>query len=208
MKNLKSILVIVFIAVVVSSCNDNERTDLESVTSTTAINIHAPVTTDYTVNPPLESGDFTKFSFKTGTVVTNDSWDIALRGTTILVNGGTQIGLIDEPERTGNGALVLESGTFESIIEAPADTNFSQDASGVYALPKGSGNGWYTYNGQTNLISPIAGKVIVIKTNDGHYAKMEIVSYYKDNDTSNLDNGRYYTFNYVYNPNTGDKSLE
>lgn len=208
MRNLKSILVVAFVSLVITSCDNSNEPTLEPVESKTATNIHAPVTTDYTVNPPSESGEFTKFSLKTGTIVTDDSWDIALRGTSILVNGGTVIGLTDEPTRTGNGALALETGTFGSILEAPADANFKQDASGTYALTKGSGNGWYTYNPQTNQISPIAGKVIVVKTNDGYYAKIEIISYYKDNDATNPANGRYYTFNYVYNPNAGDKDLE
>ena len=104
--------------------------------------------------------------------------------------------------------MALETGTFGSISEAPAAAAFKQDAAGTYALTKGSGNGWYTYNPQTNQISPIAGQVIVVKTNDGHYAKIEIISYYKDNDASNPANGRYYTFNYVYNPNAGEINLE
>lgn len=208
MRNLKSILVIAFIAIVVSSCNNNDGPVLEPVAAKTATNIYAPVTTDYSVNPPSEAGNFTKFSLKTGTVVSDDSWDIALRGTSIIVNGGSAIGLTDEPARTGTGALALETGTFGSISEAPAAAAFKQDAAGTYALTKGSGNGWYTYNPQTNQISPIAGKVIVVKTNDGHYAKIEIISYYKDNDASNPANGRYYTFNYVYNPNAGEINLE
>ncbi|MEE9408620.1 MAG: HmuY family protein [Polaribacter sp.] len=208
MRNLKSILVVVFVSLVITSCEKNNEPDLAPVESKTATNIHAPVTTDYTVSPPATSGEFTKFSFKTGTVVTDNSWDIAFRGTSILVNGGTQIGgLIDEPIRAGEAALSIETGTFTSVLEAPVDTNFKQDASSVYALTTGSGNGWYTYAGPpTHLINPIAGKVIVVKTNDGHYAKMEILSYYKDLDTSS--DSRYYTFNYIYNPNIGEKSFE
>ncbi|EAR13715.1 hypothetical protein PI23P_04437 [Polaribacter irgensii 23-P] len=208
MRNLKSIIGIAFIGLLAGACNNNEEIVLEPVALKSVINIHAPLTTDYSVNPPSESGDFTKFSLRLGTVVSNDLWDIAFRGTSIIVNGGSEIGLTDEPMRTGNGALALETGTFGSIVEAPMSTAFKQDATDTYALTKGSGNGWYTYNRQTNQISPIAGKVIVVKTNDGHYAKIEIISYYKDNDASKAENGRYYSFNYVYNPNTGDNKLE
>ncbi|QTD38397.1 HmuY family protein [Polaribacter batillariae] len=209
MRNLKSILAIAFVAILVSSCSKNEELSLEPVVSKKATNIHAPATSDRSVNPPVESGEFTKFSFKTGKVVTDNSWDIAFRATKIIVNGGTKIGLADEPERTENAALALETGTFASILEAPAEANFKQDTSETYALPTGSNNGWYSYSGPPlHEINPIAGKVIIIKTNDGHYAKMEILSYYKDNDSSNPKNARYYTFNYVYNPNKGDKSLE
>jgi hypothetical protein len=208
MGNLKSILVLAFLGILVSSCDNNDGETLEPVAARTVTNIHAPVSKDYSVNPPSEAGDFTKFSLKAGIVVSDDSWDIAFRGTSIIVNGGSAIGLTDEPVRTGVGALALETGTFGSISEAPAATAFKQDAPGTYALTKGSGNGWYTYNPQTNQISSIAGKVIVVKTNDGHYAKIEIISYYKDNDTSNPENGRYYSFNYIYNPNESDTNLE
>jgi hypothetical protein len=75
------------------------------------------------------------------------------------------------------------------------------------AIPTGSGNGWYTYTGATNLVAPIAGKVIVVKTAENRYAKFEILSYYKGAPASpapepaGADKDRYYTFRYVYQPN-------
>ena len=61
------------------------------------------------------------------------------------------------------------------------------------------------------VISPIPGKVFVFETNNGHYAKVEFLSYYKDspaNPNAFQDESRYYTFNYIYNPNKGETSLE
>ncbi|MCH2032565.1 MAG: HmuY family protein [Tenacibaculum sp.] len=213
MKRLKLIATLMIISFVFTSCNDDndDGSNVLPVEAKTVTNLPALQTTDYTQNPPVTSGTFTGFSFKTGTIVTDGTWDIAFRGTTILVNGGSKIGgLTDEPERTGTAALTTITGTFAETIVAPADAaSYTQDASGSYALPTGSGNGWYTYAGSpTHLISPIAGKVFVVRTTDGNYAKMEIVSYYKDNDPSNADNSRYYTFNYVYNPNVGDKNIQ
>lgn len=208
MKNFKSILLTVIIALVVTSCSDDKNKPVVApVVSKEVKNLHAPQNADYTQNPPVISGDFTKFSFAKGEAVTGDNWDIAFRGTAIIVNGGTTIGLTDEPSRTGAGALTLETGTFASITTAPSNDVFKQDAQGAYALPTGSNNGWYTYNTQTHSINPIAGKVLVVKTHNGHYAKMEILSYYKDG-TPSRDTSRYYTFNYVYNPNVGDKNLQ
>jgi hypothetical protein len=57
----------------------------------------------------------------------------------------------------------------------------------------------------TNIISPIPGKVLVIRTRDGRYAKVEILSYYENQDTA--ASGRFYTFNYAYNPNDGATSF-
>ncbi|SNR16210.1 HmuY family protein [Tenacibaculum jejuense] len=211
MKQIKLILTLLVIGFVVTSCNDEDNTiPAQPVESKTITNLAALQDTDFTQNPPVTTGSFTKFSFKAGTVVTDDNWDIAFRGTTILVNGGTKIGsLSDEPERTGNAALVIQSGTFANVTTAPDGAEFSQDASGSYALPTGSDNGWYNYAGPpTHLISPLAGKVIIVRTKDGNYAKMEILNYYKDNDPTEADNARYYSFNYVYNPNVGDKSIQ
>ncbi|PQJ19689.1 HmuY family protein [Tenacibaculum sp. SG-28] len=193
-------------AMIFTSCSDEETTPSDPVESVTISNLYAPQVSDYTQNPPVISGEFTKFSFKEGTSVTGEDWDIAFRGTMILVNGGGMIGLTDEPQRSGDGSLAIVNDTFANVIEAPIDTDFAQDASGTFALPHGSGNGWYTY--ENGVISRIAGKVFVIKTMDGNYAKMSIKSYYKDNDPSVRENARYYTFDYVYNPNTGDKNLQ
>lgn len=195
-------------SMIFTSCSEDDTTVTEAVVFKEVKNLHAPQTTDYTVNPPATAGEFTKFSFKTGAVVTDDSWDLAFRGTTILVNGGVEVGgLVDEPTRSGEASLALETGTFADISIAPVAANFKQDAAGSYALASGSGSGWYTYAGApTHAINPIAGKIIVVKTIDGNYAKMEILSYYKDQDATS--DSRYYTFNYVYNPNVGDKDFQ
>ena len=85
---------------------------------------------------------------------------------------------------------------------------FTQDADGVFAIPTGSDNGWYNYSFQTNIVSPIPGKILVYRTHDDKYAKVEILSYYLDQYSSNSRGGRNYTFNFVYNPDQGEKSFE
>lgn len=154
---------------------------------------------------PGAQPNYTFFSLRTSTFIDKtDSnsleWDIALAGTTILVNGGTS--------GPGQGAAVIVDNIFEDVSEAPAD-GYVQDSESGFAIPKGSGNGWYNYTGEGNpphAILPIPGKVIILKTADGNYAKMEILSYYKGNpDTSAADFinmetralGKYYTIRYV-----------
>ncbi|CAM1368683.1 conserved exported hypothetical protein [Tenacibaculum litoreum] len=206
MRILKSILAITMLAFVAVSCSDNDDVVLDDVVAKKVENLHAKETNDYSVSPPLVSGEFVKFSFKTGDIVTGDNWDIAFRGTTILVNGGEKTGISGEPDRTGNAALVVVDGTFSEITSVSDDFNFVQDKEGDLALPKGV---WYTYNRENHLVSAVAGKILVVKTTDGNYAKIEILSYYKDMDSSNSSDpansgAQYYTFNYVYNPNIGD----
>jgi hypothetical protein len=150
----------------------------------------------------VAGGTYTKFSFSQNAVVTGDDWDVAFRGTTILVNGGAPLAT-DEPARTGEGAAaILTSVLFSEVTATPAATAFAQDSATAYAIPTGSGNGWYTYNSETHIITATAGKVFVVKTHDGKYAKMEILSYYKDapaNPTQETET-RYYTFNFAYQP--------
>ncbi|MBL7850939.1 MAG: HmuY family protein [Cyclobacteriaceae bacterium] len=176
------------------------------------VTISASTVTNLPADPPSGGYDpmsgqpigvtkkFTLFSFKTGAIVANaDSatanWDLGFNGTTIIVNSGTS--------GPGTAGAQVVTGVFDEILEAPASgygTDNKTTVPATYAIPRGSGNGWYNYNPSTNVISPIAGRVIVVKTSEGKYAKMEILSYYKDSPAapSSGDIDRHYTFRYVY----------
>lgn len=200
-KFLKLSLLALFIFT--ASCSsDDDKNEVVPVVTTKFSNLEAPQTGGQ--GQPV-GGQFTKFSFSQNKVVTDNNWDIAFRGTTIVVNGGAKIGITDEPERTGSGAVSIVSGTFASVTAFPAASTFAQDGAAVYAIPTGSGNGWYNYNTSNNIISPIAGKVFVVKTHDGKYAKFEILSYYKDapaNPDPATAVARYFTFNFAYQANS------
>jgi hypothetical protein len=63
----------------------------------------------------------------------------------------------------------------------------------------------------TNLVTAIPGRILVFRTHDGKVAKVEILSYYQNapaNPDGSADPSRYYTFNYIYNPNEGETSLQ
>lgn len=194
----------------VSCDNKEDELVLDAVESSTATNIPAPQIGGQPSTDPI-GGPFTKFSFASGAVTTSETeWDIAFRGTRIAVNGGTATGTADEPARNGNAGVFLETGTFASVTDAAAYT-YVQDADTGFALTPASDEGWYNYNFMTNLITPIPGKILVIRTHDDKYAKVEILSYYKDapaDPDGFADESRFYTFNYVYNPNPGETSLE
>lgn len=200
------ILMALFFGIV--SCSDDEGLVRESIESMTIENLHAPQTGGQ--GEPV-GGEFTKFDFTTGSITNSETeWDIAFRGTTIAVNGGTATGTNDEPERNGNAAAAIFNGTFASLRSAD-ELVFSQDSESGFAIPTGSDNGWYNYNFMTNVVSKIPGKILVFKTRDNRYAKVEIISYYLDapeNPDGFADQARYYTFDYVYNPNEGDTTFE
>ena len=150
---------------------------------------------------------YTLFSFKSGMAVANvdsasSKWDIGFNGTNIIVNSGTS--------GPGTASAQVVNGIFTDITLAP-DDGYKQDnkVTPFYAITRGSGNGWYNYNQASNLISPIAGRILVIKTADQKYAKMEILSYYQNSPVSpsSTDKDRYYTFRYVYQSD-GSKNLK
>ena len=184
------------LAIFTASCsNDDKEETIPEVVTTSVTNLEAP----------SSASGYTKFSFSENKVVTTDDWDIAFRGTTILVNGGIKGGDSTEPARTGVGAVSIVSNTFASVTTFPETTTFKQDAATAYAIPTGSGNGWYSYNMTSHLITPIAGKVFVVKTHDGKYAKFEILNYYKDSPAEpnymTAVSG-YYSFNFAYQANS------
>jgi hypothetical protein len=154
--------------------------------------------------------NYTFYSLADGKVVDkSDSnstrWDIALAGTTILVNGGTS--------GPGQGEAQVVTGIFDELTEAP-ESGYATDGEGGWAIPTGSGNGWYNYTGfdgnPPNAVLPLPGRIIVLRTAEGNYAKLEVLSYYRGNPDPSTDSfvdqdvrpaGRHYTFQYVVQPN-------
>ena len=170
----------------------------------------------YTSGPatgqPYGSGKFTFYSLETNSLIANsdsatNKWDIGLRGTTIITNGGNS--------GPASGGAFVYVGTFDDLKSVPADSVFRIDnAPTSYAIHTGSGNGWYSYNGATNIITPIPGRILVIRTASGKYAKIEIQNYYKGgvtpdasaSDEDKLKKQRYYTFRFIYQ-SSGSKNF-
>ncbi|UNY99782.1 HmuY family protein [Zhouia spongiae] len=204
MKSIKLLFLTVFFIGFTSCSSDDDGASLLDVESESVSNLKATQSADYSTNPPTITGDYIKFSFESGTTVTGDNWDIAFRGTTILINGGASTA-DDQPIRKGNGGAYIANGTLAEVNTVDLSL-FTQDSeTNGLAIPTGSGNGWYNYNQTNHNITPIAGKVIVVKTHNGRYAKVEILSYYEDGEPNeDLSNSQYYSFNYVYQPNEGE----
>ncbi len=126
---------------------------------------------------PVGAGRYSFFSLETGQWIPNaDSnstrWDLAFAGTTIRVNNVTS--------GPGSGGAFVFNGTFESLTAVPTDSTFRVDNHPIsYAIPRGSGRAWYTYDGPTNLLTPIPGRTLVIRTATGQRAKVEILNYYR-----------------------------
>ena len=187
---------------------DSDSNDLLPVVSIAVEDLHAPQ--EGGMGQPI-SGPFTKFDFDTGMETESETdWDIAFRASDIIVNGGASMGTTDEPTRNGDAGVYIVTGTMADVTEVDVSL-FTQDSGNGYAIMSGSGNGWYTYAGPpTFLITPTAGRILVFKTADGKFAKVEILSYYQgapENPDAFTDQSRYYTFNYVYQPNSGETTF-
>ena len=101
-------------------------------------------------------------------------------------------------------------GLFSDLKTIPADSTFkTENAPTSYAITTGSNKGWYVYDGLNNLITPIPGRVLVVRTASGKYAKIEILNYYKGgvtpatsaSDLVKMKEQRYYTFRYSFQSN-------
>ncbi|MCC5916768.1 MAG: HmuY family protein [Cryomorphaceae bacterium] len=136
-------------------------------------------------------------------------WDIAFDGTNIYLNGG-----VSGP---GDAAGQVKATLFDEADEAP-ENGYIKDKVGLPAISAAAGNTWYIYNDGAGTpphsIIMTPGRVIFVKTADGQYAKIELLSYYKGNpDTgtqafANLQTrppSRYHTFRFAVAADGGRK---
>ncbi len=151
------------------------------------------------------TGNFVKFSFLEGSIVAHDKWDVAFRGTSLIINGGEKAHN-DQPDRTGDAAIYIATGSMVEINSVDTNRLLQDNSSGSAILNNimiddlgVSGQGWASYSFSTHLFSPRAGRILVFRTHDNKYAKMEIIYFYDslNPDTGSGDIGGYYTFNYV-----------
>lgn len=190
------------------ACSKSDSTTVVTIAATTVKDLPADTVVGLNAQGmPINYNRYTFYSLEKNAIIPNtDSattkWDVAFAGTKILINGGTS--------GTGMGGAFIFKGLYDSLKTIPADSTFQTDAAPAsYAITYGSGKGWYTYDGMNNLITPLAGRVLVIKTASGKYAKMEILCYYKGgvtlattaSDSEKLNKQRFYTFKYSFQPN-------
>ena len=201
--------VLTLVALGFAACKKEETvTPSEPLTVETINNLFAPNDEiNRETGEIIKENNFVKFSFSAKDTVSDDSWDLAFKGTKILVNGGTGS---ENITRTGHAGAIIKDGIFEEMLTAPEDSEYRQDSGTDLAVPTGSNNGWYVYNDAAYLITPIAGKVIFVRTHDDKYAKVEILSYYKDapaNPDAFTDQAATFTFRYIYQED-GSKNLQ
>ncbi|MDO8667101.1 MAG: HmuY family protein [Gemmatimonadales bacterium] len=93
-------------------------------------------------------------------------WDLAVSRFHVIANGGDGFG--------GRGGIVnLGSVPFDSVVTLP-DTGYVATARDSTSAGVGK---WYRYGWSSHLLTP-KGDVYGVRTADGRYAKVTIVSYY------------------------------
>ena len=221
-------LVAVF-GLTLAACDSADPLVETPIRARVASNIVAdPAVRNPTTGMVRATGRYTLYSLRDSSVVLNydnpvrtDSattkWDIGFNGPLIIVNGGTS--------GPGQGAAVVARGTFESFTSVADSVVLRTDGAAASTCPAGAGqsgpvpgaplaicgfsdNGWYNYNRTQNLVTPLPGRTILVRTADGQgYAKVQILSYYRDapavpvtSGTPNDTPDRTYTFRYVLNP--------
>jgi hypothetical protein len=193
-------LLFLFSLLVFTSCEKTINNDVIAEDVITFVELDA---SQYTVNQLDSSltGKYEKFSFSKGDTVSHDNWDVAFKGSTIIINGGESYEQ-DQPNRVGDAAVYIATGVM-SDVRAVDVSKFSQDDTTGPAIIDDlgiSGQGWASYDMGTHILSPIAGRILVFRTHDNKYAKIEIIYFYDSPNPQPLegDYGGFYTFNYVY----------
>jgi hypothetical protein len=139
----------------------------------------------YTVDA-TSPDDWTHFSFRLGSVVTGPGpvdWDLAFRRFRILANGGRGF--------FGEGGIVdLGPVSFDAVTAVP-DAGYVPNE-GVPDPSNAAVAQWYRYGFFTHVLTPKP-HVWAVRTADGRYAKVEILSYYCEGGGPGC-----LTFRYVY----------
>lgn len=189
------LLIAVMLASPMVACED-------TATGPKASDVEARTAQDIDAN-----GKWAYFSLKTGEIVppadsNSTKWDLAFNNLRIVTNSGSG--------GPGNGGAIRLDLPFEEVKIAPSE-GYVQESATAAAIPTGSGNGWYVYNHMANVITPIPNRTFVVRTGDGlHFAKIQILSYYRGNPTTptSANAARFYTFRYVVQLTENNRTLE
>ncbi len=114
-----------------------------------------------------------RFDFSRGTVVpdTSTAWDLAVRRYRMIVNGGEDFG-------GRGGARTVEGTSFDSVRRVPSEGYRGTLRSGGGGDPEHPVlDGWYRYDFFSHLLLA-RGTPFAVRTADGRYALMEVLSYY------------------------------
>ncbi len=120
---------------------------------------------------------WTYFDFDQGSVTEapGAGWDLAVSRYHVVVNGG--------PGYAGAGGAIASTAAWDAVIEAPASgytttVGALDDGAATPALER-----WYQYGFFSHVLQP-KDETYIIRTAEGGYAKLRMLSYYCSQTTS------------------------
>ncbi|HMI04351.1 MAG TPA: HmuY family protein [Pedobacter sp.] len=204
MKNIKSVLLLMTAITLLCSCTKKEiKPELQDTKSTVIKDLPGDVG-----NTVGSGNEFTPFylSLKTGakadpSKVKTSEWDIAFTkeyNSLLVANNGSTPGTPGYGG-TGTGSFLIVEKPYDQVTLAPSAAEFS--ASGISGIGWDSGNGigWFFYDLKTHIAVPVKNRTFLLRTAEGKYAKIEMVSMYKGAPATVSDlnwPAPYFTFRY------------
>ncbi len=202
-----------------SSSSSSKSDSTKSVTNdTTKTVVSEHVSVDgrgiyYVTNLPADTGaakayapNPVYFSMTTNGLVDSSNklttnWDIAftnLYNSYVTVNNGSISYSPGYGDASAAGSIWVVNRSFDSVTTVPSEAADSLGSVGYQGYPNANWTGWYNYNMSTHIITPIASTTLVIKLVSGKYAKLDMISIYKNNPASPTlsDTLQYLTFKY------------
>jgi hypothetical protein len=215
-QNLKFLFIAFASVLVISSCTKEQvKPQLQDGKSTVVNDLPGDVGNTMVSGKPFKTF---YFSFTTNAKVDSSQkktalWDISFAreyNSYVGINNGTNDSSLGFGG-TGKGSMVVVNKAYNQVTEAPADDVFTKTSitSAGWDSGSGDGEGWYFYDLKTHLAVPVKNRTYVLRTADGKYAKLEIVSMYKGAPAVVTDlnwPAPYFTFRY-YVQQDGSRNL-
>nr|WP_068891680.1 HmuY family protein [Pedobacter panaciterrae] len=201
--NYKLIMLLVLSVTFVSCTKDEVKPDLHDDKSTVIKDLAGDV--GNTVGSGKEFETF-YFSLNTGAKIDpskklTTEWDLAFTkeyNSLLVVNNG-QVTVSPGYGGTGIGRIIIVEKAYDKVVQAPSDSEFTANGIPNFGWDAGNGVGWFFYDLKTHIAVPVKNRTFVIRTAEGKYAKLEMISMYKGAPATVSDlnwPAPYFTFRY------------
>ena len=156
---------------------------------------HGPLVRDTVTLDARDPGAWVYFDLQGGAIVdgtVDPEWDIAFQRFHVITNGG-----VGYP---GGAGAVAIAAPFDSVLEAPATGYESTEGALTDAPANPALARWYSYGFFSHTLEPRP-ETYVIRTRDGRFGKLAVLSYYCPEAVPGC-----FTFEYAFRPD-GARSL-
>ncbi len=205
MKVRYSFLLFLFICSIFINCLPTLGPQFVTITMVNNLAVDSPV--GLNGNQAILSHKSLFYSFESASIISNSDsnstkWDVRLQFDDdnypiINFNGGSSgpgnagayllTGILDTLLYASNAAIKLDSLNKPVVSYDPQ--NISQNP------------GWFNYDEINNFIYPVPNRFLVIRTANRRWVKLEVISFYKNSNSTTQENLGFISFRYTYQPN-------